>query len=404
MRKRLAAVLALVVVVAGACSKADKSTATGPTTVAKGAQTLPIGVDAKTPGFAASWTHFFPHTLQAHPGDTLEFTSHFTGEPHTVAFGTLISDGIAAHDRIDPKATTPPPPDIQAVLDKIPFLFTDNGGPDNLFNQAGSQPCYLATAEPPTKEACPQDKQVAPKEITGKERFLNTGFLADGKVASFKLSPAMSPGLYTFMCLVHGPEMTETVTVINKDITIPGPDAVAAEGRKHLDEFVGQVKATAANVQTSTSDQVPAGAVSPDKTVPSASINVFPTEVSVKAGEKLTWTVNGFHVIAFNAPEDARPWLQFDDSGALVTNKKSFEPAASPALPSPPAPAANAPPNAPPPQIKVDAGAWDGQGFHSSGAPFSDAQLVYSLAFTTPGTYKYLCLVHPDMEGTVKVT
>lgn len=401
MRRRLAGVLGLVVLVAGGCSSGGSSTKTSDTTAGgtkTGAQTLPIGIDAQAGDFATSWTHFFPHDLQAHPGDTLQFTSHFTGEPHTVAFGTLITEYLAASAKVDPG--TLPTPEVQAVLNKIPNLLNGTGKPDGYFLQAASQPCYLVAEEPSTKDACPKEKQLAPKEITGKERFLNTGFLADEKGATFKLAADMAPGQYTFMCLVHGPQMTEMVTVVDKATAIPGPAEVAKMGREHLNGFVSAVQPLVEPIQTSTSPQAQAGTHLDDEAVPNAGIHVLPKEIDVKAGEKVTWTFDGFHSLAFNAPEDARPWMQFDGSGALVVNPKSFTPAASPVIPEP----APHPPGTAIPQVKVDAGTWDGQGFHSSGAAFSGAPLVYSLAFSSPGTYKYLCLIHPDMEGAVKVT
>ena len=399
MRKPVAMVAALLLVLAGACSDSDGNGGGG----GANGQTLTIGVDAPAEGFAASWLHFFPHELKAHPGDTLEFVSHFTGEPHSVAFGTLINEALAAFGRLDPDHEGDPPPDIKAVLDKVPFVFSDEGGPDDLFVQAAAQPCYLETAEPPTREACPAEQQKAPKEVDGKERFLSTGFLPDQAKADFTLSESIAPGDYTFMCLVHGPEMTAKVTVVPETTAIPGPAEVEAEGRHHLEEFLNTVKADVEKVQASTLPQAVAGVFATDENLPSAGINVLPKEIDVKVGEKVTWEVNGFHTISFNAPEDARPWVQFNDRGVLVTNEKSFTPAASPDIPDPEPPAPGTPEGVPP-KLPVDAGSWNGQGFHSSGAPFSDAQMVYSLTFTTPGTYQYLCLVHPDMEGTVKVT
>lgn len=399
VRKSLAVVAALVLLAAGACSDGDGN-GNGGGGDAKG-QTLPIGVDAPADGFAASWSHFFPHEVKAHPGDTLEFISHFTGEPHSVAFGTLIDEALAAFARLDPNAE--PPAEIQAVLDKVPFVLSDEGGPDDLFVQAASQPCYLETADPPTSEACPEEQQQPPDTIDGKERFLSTGFMPDQDTAEFTLSETMAPGDYTFMCLVHGPDMTAKVTVVPEATAIPGPAEVETEGRHHLEEFLGTVRADVEKVQASTAAQAVAGVFATDENLPSSGINVLPREIDAKAGEKVTWEVNGFHTISFNAPEDARPWMQFDDKGVLVTNNKAFTPAASPEIPEPPPPPAGAPEDAPP-RVPVDAGAWDGQGFHSSGAPFSGAQMVYSLAFSTPGTYQYLCLVHPDMEGTVKVS
>lgn len=409
MRKRLAATLAVAALLGGACA-GDDDPSTTPTTGGGGgdAQTIIIGVDAKTDGFASSWIHFFPHEVQAHPGDTLEFKSTFTGEPHSVATGTLINEGLEAYLTLDPNAEEPPPPEVQAVLDKIPFVFNESpeAGPDDFFVQSASQPCYLPENEPPTDVACPKADQKPPEEFTGTERFLNSGFLPDQESATFKLADDIAPGEYAFLCLVHGPEMAEIVTVVDDATPVPSADEVAAEGQRHLDEFVATVKADVDKVQSVTVPPATAGGFPSDEAVPSAGLNVFPTEMTVKAGEKVTWTVDGFHTVAFNAPEDAHPWLQFDDSGDLVVNKKSYTPAASPVIPDPPPPAAEGAEGAeggPPPQLPVDAGTWDGQGFLSSGAPFSDGQLVYSLAFSKAGTYKYLCLIHPDMEGTIKV-
>jgi len=35
---------------------------------------------------------------------------------------------------------------------------------------------------------------------------------------------------------------------------------------------------------------------------------------------------------------------------------------------------------------------------------YSDAYVKYTLRFSTPGTYRYACLIHPPMVGTVTVT
>lgn len=405
MPRRLLVLLGALALLAGACGNGSDGASTATTAAGAGAgsaggQTLPISVDAHTEGFASSWTHFFPHEVTAHPGDTLEFTSRFTGEPHSVAFGTLVDEYLAASAKVP--GSGPPPPEVQAVLAKLPLMFREDAdSPDKeLFVQSVAQPCYLATEDPPTDHPCGAGQRTPPAEVTGAERFLSSGFLPDEAKATFTLAPTMKPGTYTFMCLVHGPTMTEKVTVVDKATTVPGPDQVEAEGRMHLDMFADKVRAQATAVQQSTSPQAPVGGFPPDDAdVPSAGIDVFPREIAVKTGQKVTWTVDGFHVIAFNAPEDARPWLQFDDAGALVGNRKSYLPAGSPPLPAP-APAAGG--RHP---VTVDAGTWDGEGFHTSGAPFApDAQLVYSLAFSKPGAYQYKCLVHPDMEGTVKVT
>ncbi|MGI8686808.1 MAG: hypothetical protein ACR2MO_17240 [Acidimicrobiales bacterium] len=403
MRRRLAGTLAVIALLAGACGGDDKPSTTGTTTgggETGNAQTITIGVDAKTDGFSSSWSKFFPQKVQAHPGDTIEFKASFTGEPHSPATGSLIAEALVANSQLDPNSDAPPPPEIQAALDKVPFVFSEdpNAGPDTFFVQAASQPCYLPEDDPSTDVACPKPDQEPPAEINGTERFLNTGFLPDGETVTFKLADDMAPGQYAFMCLVHGPAMTESVTVVDEATAVPGPDEVAAAAKQELDDLVAKVKTKVDEVQAITGTNALVGATATDEVPSSASLNVMPKEITVKAGEKVTWTVDGFHTIAFNAPEDAHPWLQFDDTGALVINKKSYAPAASPEIPLPAAGSGD------PPKLPVDAGTWDGQGYHSSGAPFTGGQVVYSLAISEPGTYKYICLVHTDMEGTLKVT
>src|SRR5207245_1243368 len=51
---------------------------------------------------------------------------------------------------------------------------------------------------------------------------------------------------------------------------------------------------------------------------------------------------------------------------------------------------------------------YDGTGYHNSGMPQENpalfAQHTYTLTFTKPGTYDYVCVVHgPGMGGTVEV-
>ena len=65
------------------------------------------------------------------------------------------------------------------------------------------------------------------------------------------------------------------------------------------------------------------------------------------------------------------------------------------------------PPNGPPNVKVVDGGKYDGTGFRSSSVSdesFPPNLVGFSLTFTKPGTFSYVCLIHPKMGGVVKVT
>src|SRR5438067_13153209 len=51
---------------------------------------------------AGSYLSYFPQTVRVHPGDTINFRQAWTGEPHTVTFGTAVK---ALGDAITPYLT-----------------------------------------------------------------------------------------------------------------------------------------------------------------------------------------------------------------------------------------------------------------------------------------------------------
>ncbi|HUR18035.1 MAG TPA: hypothetical protein VMZ51_03740 [Acidimicrobiales bacterium] len=415
MRRRLATAMIVVAVLAAACGDDDDNGGVIPsdTTTEKssGPQTFPVRVDAKSEP-NVSWISYFPTKLTARPGDSIEFTGEFTGAVHTVMGGTLVSEVAKAAEKAekaDPKQEGPPPPELDALFKKLPGTFNEESkGADDLFVQAGLQPCFSATEDPPTTEACSKEQQELPDTFTGKERFVNSGFLANEDTFKVKLADDLKPGTYVFACAVHGTEMSEEVTVVAKGADVPSADDVKAAGEKELGDLVAKAKPAADKVAIMTDPKKAEAGAFPEEEdqVPTEGINVFPAALTVKKGDSVTWTVNGFHTIAFNAPEDARPFILRADDGTISANVKSFAPANSPKIPDPPKAAEGEGEGheGPPPQVKVDGGKYDGKGFMSSGLPLSEAQLVYTRTFTEAGTFKYICLIHPDMEGTVKVT
>jgi plastocyanin len=398
------ALLAVVLVAAGCGGGGDEATtattsAAGAGGAGAGPATFPVQVDALPDDFSASFFAYFPGQLKARPGDTVEFTSRFTGEPHTVAFGSLVDEALAALSALPPG--TAATPEVQALLAKVPPFFAPGEtrvDADPL--PVSSQPCFLAGGEPPAAEACPEQAAGQPA-FDGTQSFYSSGFLPDEATFAVKLDDDIAPGTYRFMCLVDRTEMTGTLTVVGTAETVPSPAEVATRADVEVQEAVEAVRERADAAMAVTQPEA-AAAGAPEPATPPApapggrtidsTVNVFPEEVSVPAGGAVTWTVHGAHMIAFNAAEDARPLYAFDAEGVVRANKKGANPSGSPPRPA----------GAPPPVV-VDAGPFDGTGFRNSGLLVGEGELSWRLTFTRPGTYTYVCLFHTDMEGSVKV-
>ncbi|MGB2696149.1 MAG: hypothetical protein WBD55_13315 [Dehalococcoidia bacterium] len=404
----LVMIVAFAAIISIGC-KSDKKNEPGATGTpsAAASETLPVDVDAVA-DFVASFIAYFPNEVQAHPGDTVEFTSHFTGEPHTVTLGTqvddifdLVAEACPNGGLADPACQEGPPEayaDRYGAADaKNPPLLPDD--PTAPVPQAAGQPCFLAAGAPPTDgSACAEQEQTA---FDGTQTFFNSGWLEDEQVFTVDLADNIAPGTYSYYCLLHREGMSGTITVVDENTPVPSADDVVAAGQAQLDEMVTGLQPEVDRLATLTADEAAAGSFS--EAVQEATINEFaPDEIDIPVNGSVTWTVMGAHTISFNAPEDARPLLVKAADGTVSLNEKAATPAI---IAGPPEANPDAPPPAPdaPPQL-VDGGTWDGEGFASTGfIEAFEGPVQYKLTFSKAGTYTYLCLIHPDMEGTIKV-
>src|SRR5439155_20361959 len=103
----------------------------------------------------------------------------------------------------------------------------------------------------------------------------------------------------------------------------------------------------------------------------------FPQTIEVGVGDTVTWTFEGFHNVAFLSG-GAAPSFGVPEGDKTYWN----------------------------PQVLFPAGgrSYDGTGYHTSGLPGPDGRLSYTLTFTKPGRYPYMCTIHPRMSGMVIVT
>jgi len=375
--------------------------------------TYDVQIDGSTPAFNMAAFAYFPNELRVHPGDTVRFTAVDRGEPHTVTLGTLVEDALAAIAKV-PKDAPPGPPPSAAL--KIPPPFAGQLPSSIDLRQSAMQSCFLASGDPPARDACSKEQQRQP-EFSGNSSFYNSGFLPGRAVFSLKLASTIRPGTYSFICLFHGPGMLGKLTVVDVGEKVALPDEMKAQATAQLDKLVQSLQSTVAQAKAAP----PAGGVIAGAFDPAVHdgfvSDFFPKTITVPTGGSLTWQISGGHTISFNAPSDAVDFVVKATDGSFHLNNKAIFPVGWPGQPLPPGPGMDPPPGgpqpplpgpttgAPPPPLTTDAGPWDGKGFRSSGLIFQQGPKppTYKVTFVQPGTYSYKCLIHVDMEGTVKV-
>lgn len=400
MKRVTVLLLLLALALTGACSKKKKETKAGTSattattakveTTTAANQTLTVNVDGKAPKFNAAFLAYFPNQVTVRPGDTINFKENWTGEPHSVTMGMLIDQTIPAAKQAGPNGKPP------AAFENLPVMLPEGPGDAN---QGAAQPCFLTTGSPPKQgpQACPKAAQ---PDFNGKQAYYSSGFLPEGKTFAVKLADDIAPGTYNYYCNLHGPDMSGTITVQAKGAAIPTAKSVEDQGTAQRDTLISKVQPAYDGAKAGKSP-IPgnlAGFGLPDDHT--ALVNEFiPQTINAKVGEKVTWSVLGPHTISFNAPADAGPPpVIVAPDGAVHVNPKALAPTNSPAPPPPP----NGPPSQKP--VVVDGGSYDGAAFKSSGffAP-GPTQYQYAVTFTKAGTYNYKCLIHPGMDGVVKV-
>lgn len=361
----------------------DEARDTAPTTPTSAV--YHVDVDANLPdsqlGMTVNSTRYFPKAVSVHPGDTVVFDLRDSGDPHTVAMGTYVDKAAAAAAAAEGAAPdAPPPPELAAV----PALLPE--GPGDAI-PAGAQPCYQEAGAPPVKEACATPTG---ESWNGTESLVSSGWMTTEQPFKVKIGEGMAPGTYTFYCQLHGTTMSGTVTVVDEATDIPSPEEVRATAKQELDAELALLQPAQAALAAATDAKPLAGALSP-KTMDSYLAAFAPENVKVPVGGSVTWTLQGVHSLALEAPADAQALRVAAPDGSVHVNTKVVMPVGGPGFAGPrPGP--------------VDGGAYAG-GFRNSGLgiSFPPTFSTFTLKFPKAGTFSILCGVHEGMKGTVTV-
>lgn len=396
-----------------------------------------VRVDYSHDEFATQFILYFPERIQVHPGDTVRFIQDWTGEAHTVTFGTKVDEvlsitkplfaewGDVPEDEIPPEVLEAyfaaecslpvlysecegPPPEEGSTTDETPTTeVAPVEEPSDEINQTIAQPCLIVDGPVPDDGSPCENQELPP--FQGTEAYYNSGFMpfeVDGEnVFELNLADSIEPGEYNFFCSVHGSVQSGTMEVVAADQPIPSPEEVNAETRQQLNEVIEPFRQAYSQAQSGAfvyqGESFPGpftGLV--DQRVDGLLNEFVPKEIEVGVGEPVSWLMFGPHSISFEVPEYF-PIYEVLEDGTVRANEAVYLPAGGAPEIQESEEIAAAESTEP---LVIDGGTYDGSGFWSSGVLFSEAYVKYTLRFSTPGTYRIACLIHPPMVGTVNVT
>lgn len=324
---------------------------------------------------------FFPQSVRVRQGDTI--TWRLSGdEVHTTAFvaGTAADKATGGiQDPLGPGGQT-----IPGFAAPIP-----GGGPTDVM-------LHPQLAFPTRAPGAPI------------ESYSGSGFLNSGVLLKQPLEPGAAPndtfsvtfpaaGTFPYVCLVHPNYMIGTVEVVPPGADAPDQEAIDARARAEIAPMLGMLDEARLQAQMfARSEPGPNGSSlwfvrAGTNEVHSGDargqvMDFLPKDLTVRAGDTVVWGSGYFHTVTF-APTPPLPEFfiirpQPNGPPQLVLNPQVI----LPAKPSP---------------------IFDPTQYFNSAdiGPFSPAGFSWALGFETPGTFEYVCLVHPDlgMKGTVTV-
>lgn len=322
-----------------------------------GRAAVEVDVGRSRESVPAAYLRYFPGSITLHPGDAVRFQLQGSGEPHTVTLGTLVQE---------------------RELDSLPRPIEISSSGAHA-NRAAIRPCVLDRDPPNDASDCAGEDQ---PEFDGQQTYFSSGLLdASNDVFRMELADSIRPGRYAFMCLVHPDVMRGVLDVVARKDHRPRPRTVMRRADDEEEETAESLASAARAGFEATPARAVAGLPAPDGIA--AYLATFGQETyRIERGEKVRWTVFGTHTVTFGTPPDgARAGFVVKHGERIDANRALWTPAGSP-------------------------DAWDGTGGLHSGILSSRnvGKLRYSVRFSRRGTYKYQCLVHPKMRGTVVVT
>jgi plastocyanin len=344
---------------AGACLAATALLAAFTGQALAATKTVSAGPNAKlAPELAIN--DFFRRTVTIHQGDSVKWI--FRG----------------FHDVVLPAKGHKAPPFFAA--DPVAKIegFADTAGAPFWFNGL------------PRQNIDPRSAFPAGSKTYDGTRLTGSGIPQGDTAAPYKLQFTKT-GVFTYYCTIHT-GMKARVKVLPKSARIPTAAQDAKAAKQQLSVALKQAKKLAApNIPAATvhggSDR---GAVN--------YLKFFPGSVTIKAGQSVVFSVPGSqepHTFSFGTDAYLKDIVAKQITpvpGAGGPPTLVFDPRAL--LPSDP-----------PGALPAYTGQNHGDGFLSTGVlgKGTPGGTRASVTFANPGTYGFICLIHPEMHGTVVV-
>jgi len=304
---------------------------------------------------------FFPGNVRIHTGDVVSF------EP------------VGFHS-VDMPRSGAPLPLVSPTGKKIAGLL-DAAGVPFWFN-AGAEPGF--------------DKRLL-KSNFGRTLVKRSTRITSGLPLADKPKPMKvrfnKAGLHTYFCNVH-PGMKGTVRVVGRRSPVPSAKSDAARVKSQAAKALAAAKALPKNTKPP-ANTISVGAEGKGGV---SYFGMLPDTLTVPAGTTVNFTMpsgsTDVHTATFG-PGDAEKKDTY--LGALAASLQGVAFDGRAAYPS-------EQPGLPPVGLSP---ALHGNGFWNTGImdalAASPLLAAGSVTFTTPGTYPYVCLIHPFMKGTVTV-
>jgi plastocyanin len=319
---------------------------------------------------------YFSRTVTVHPGQVITWNFARSSEPHTVTLlpaGTPVTD--AAYNKLFPTANFVPDTDDGAKAPPAAnFNVDQQAGCGNSPYYRGTGPCSFTGAAP-----------------------VNSGLenaLPGQGPQTYSLRVNAAPGVYHYICLVHGPFMSGTIRVV-----APG---AAADTQASVNQRAAAQYQTATSHALAFESHLGAGqhtagghttwTVRTGAQYGRVAINEFiPRNLHTKPGDTVVWTP-GFHTVTFPNESGTSPFSISCEApgrdnpfrGQLATcpglelgaNPKGFFPSGKPGQ------------------------AYTG-GFYNSGNLVIPQPHPWSASFPKSGKFTYECLIHPGMDAVI---